>query len=195
MAASHKGASRWEPTLVPAFFRFQFKFKEVTMRRLVLVSLCLFTLSALAQAQESPPRVFAHTFFGGGGAFADGDAAGSLHFGGGGEGLIYKGLGAGAEIGYLFPRQSFGDGIGILSTNGLYRFGNDSGRKVTPFLTAGYSLGFRSGTANMVNFGGGVDYWVRERMGLRLEVRDHVSPGGPAPATHFLMFRVGLVGR
>jgi hypothetical protein len=103
-------------------------------------------------------------------------------------------LGAGAELGYLFPRQAAGDGFGILSTNGFYRFTNSpSLQKVTPFVTAGYSLGFREGTINMANFGGGLDYWVRDRMGLRLEVRDHVWPGDPA--AHFLMFRVGLVGR
>jgi len=165
------------------------------MHRLLLVSVSLFAMSVLAHGQESPePRALAHVFFGGGGTFAEGNAAGTLQVGGGGEGRIYKGLGAGAELGYLFPRQAAGDGLGILSTNGFYRFTNSSSpQKVTPFVTAGYSLGFRDGTINMANFGGGVDYWVRDRMGLRLEVRDHVWTGDPT--AHFLMFRVGLVGR
>ena len=165
------------------------------MRKLTLVSFTLFVFTVFAQAQEAQEsRALAHVFFGGGGTFAEGNAAGTLHVGGGGEGLIYKGLGAGAELGYLFPSRAAADGFGILSTNGFYRFTNGSSlQKVTPFVTAGYSLGFRDGTANLVNFGGGVDYWVRDRMGLRLEVRDHVWPGDPA--AHFLMFRVGLVGR
>ena len=167
------------------------------MRRSILIafSLLLFPLGLKAQEGE-PPRGTANLFFGGGGAFTRGERSGVLQFGGGGEGRIYKGLGVGAEIGYLHPTASFTDGFGLLSTNGSYRFWtNSSSQKLVPFVTGGYSLCFRSGTANLANFAGGVDYWLRPNVALRLEARDHIWPGNGSPTAHFLMFRVGVVGR
>jgi len=98
-----------------------------------------------------------------------------LHFGGGGELYLYKGLGIGVEVGYLGATQDLGEGIGIFSANGLYNFSRGD-RKVQPFVTGGYSLAFRSGTLNAINFGGGVHYWFSRKVGLRLEFRDHLSP-------------------
>jgi len=169
------------------------------MLRSMLIGFSLLLLPLGLQAQESePPRGTANVFFGGGGAFASGDRSGVLQFGGGGEGRIYKGLSAGAEIGYLHPTKSFKDGFGLLSTNGTYRFWKAwPSQKLVPFVTAGYSLAFRDGHANLANFGGGVDYWFRDRAALRLEVRDHIWPGAEHedPTSHILMFRVGIVGR
>jgi hypothetical protein len=121
--------------------------------------------------------------------------SGTFQVGGGGEGFVHKGLGVGAEIGYLFPRTSAGDGLGLFSVNGSYNFQNpQSGRKLIPFVTGGYSLAFRGGSANLLNFGGGVNYWFREKMGLRLEFRDHLgSPCGCR--VQFLQFRIGLAFR
>jgi hypothetical protein len=99
-----------------------------------------------------------------------------MHYGGGAEVLIVKGLAAGAELGYLAPAKCSGCGIGVLSANGSYHFGaRDPKSKVIPFVTGGYSLGFREGHGNMYNFGGGVQYWFSRRVGFRAEVRDHVS--------------------
>lgn len=168
------------------------------MQRLTLIacSLLLLPVGMIAQAVQ-PPRATANAFFGVGGAFADGERAGILHFGGGGEARIYKGLSAGAELGYLHPAKEFGEGFGLFSTNGAYRFWTSSpSQRVVPFLTAGYSLAFREGTANLSNFGGGADFWFHDRAALRLEVRDHIWPSRDgAPTAHFLMFRVGVVGR
>ncbi len=99
-----------------------------------------------------------------------------IHFGGGGEVNLYKGLGFGAEIGYLSPINYMGSGIGILSIDGQYTFGTGGPGKVRPFLTGGYTLAFRNGHANAINFGGGIHYWFSNRTGLRVEFRDHVSP-------------------
>jgi len=41
----------------------------------------------------------------------------------------------------------------------------------------------------MVNFGGGVNWWFKRGLGLRLEVRDHVPTTGNG---HLLGFRIGL---
>ncbi len=101
---------------------------------------------------------------------------GTLHFGGGGEVNLFKGLGFGAEIGYLAPKGYLGEGVGVLSLDGQYTFGTGGPGRVRPFLTGGYSLVFRSGHANAINFGGGIHYWFARHAGLRLEFRDHVSP-------------------
>lgn len=116
-----------------------------------------------------------------------------LHFGAGGERFIYRGLAAGGDIGYLFPAESFRYGVGLLSVNGSYHLNRNSHWIVSPFVTSGYSLAFRGAAANMVNVGGGLNYWLGERTGLRLEFRDHIQPG--YRATHLLEFRIGLAFR
>ncbi len=123
---------------------------------------------------------------------AGGNSSGLLHFGGGGEGFIYKGLTAGGEIGYSGPYSNYSEGVGILSANGAYHF-RAPDRKIVPFLTAGYSLAFRGDSANGLNFGGGATCWFKERYGLRLEFRDNYFPQGDG--THMLGFRVGFAFR
>lgn len=96
-----------------------------------------------------------------------------LSAGAGGEAFAYRGLAFGGDIGYIFPRSSAADGIGLLALNPSYHFVNsDRTNRMVPFVTAGYALGFRSGTANLVNFGGGLTFWCRDRLGLRFEVRN-----------------------
>jgi hypothetical protein len=112
-----------------------------------------------------------------------------LHVGGGTELRFYKGLGMGLELGYAGPTCCMGEGIGTLSIDGQYTFGG-SVRKLRPFLTGGYTLAFRDGHANALNFGGGVHYWFSRRVGLRLEFRDHVSPS--VWTAHLWQGRVGF---
>ncbi len=96
-----------------------------------------------------------------------------LTVGGGGDAYVYRGLAVGADIGYLFPSDSGRDGVGILSVNPSYHFTSRSrDQKVVPFVTAGYTLGFRSGTANFFNWGGGATFWFHRSMGVRAEIRD-----------------------
>ena len=115
----------------------------------------------------------------------------TVHFGAGGEALVHKGLGVGAELGYLAPTD--GDGFGLFSANASYHFLRSSGQKLVPFVTGGYSLGFGSETASFANFGLGLSYWFRSRMGLRVEFRDHVRSGDGT--VHFWGFRLGLAFR
>lgn len=119
------------------------------------------------------------------------DRGAGFQLGGGGEGFIYKGLGAGAEISVFTTERSFREGIGAFSPNVSYHFLNASrDGKWVPFVTGGYTLYFRSDVANGVNFGGGVNYWFKERLGLRLEVRDQViSLDGTG---HYAAFRAGI---
>jgi hypothetical protein len=161
------------------------------MFRIMQTIFCLALISTFAAAQTPEGyRGQGYVFVGPGGVAPEGIGP-TLHFGVGGEGLIYKGLGAGGEIGYLTPARGIGNGFGIVSGNGSYHFTNVSeSRKFVPFATGGYSFLFRSGTAHGFNAGGGVNYWFRERIGLRVEFRDNVFYSGRP--IHFLGVRVGL---
>ncbi len=167
------------------------------MQRTVVLGFILILIPAAARAQSSEGTKAQASVFCAPGALTGGGATTStVHFGGGGEALVYKGLGVGAEIGYLTPWDSFGDGIGIFSANGSYNFFPRHGeKKLVPFVTGGYSLFFRSGSANGFNFGGGVNWWLKPKLGLRLEFRDQVWPGRYDSAAHFFEFRVGLAFR
>lgn len=123
-----------------------------------------------------------------------------LHWGGGFEWQFYKSLGIAAEVGIVHLLEAPEYPGGMLSVNGSYYFRNarPGEKSLVPFVTAGYTLDPFS--TSSFNLGGGVNYWSRGRMGLRLEVRDHVSgqPAGvclgnnPDCRNWFLEFRVGL---
>lgn len=82
----------------------------------------------------------------------------------------------------------------MLSVNGSYYLpASGRERRIQPFVTAGYTMAFRDGTANLWNVGGGVDYWVSRRVGVRLDVRDHVW--ADVGTAHFWGPRIGIVLR
>jgi hypothetical protein len=81
-----------------------------------------------------------------------------------------------------------------LSPNLVVRFrAKDEHNRVEPFVTGGYTLFFRWGAANGFNFGGGVNYWLKDHIGLRFEVRDTVWTSGGL--IHYLGFRIGVTFR
>ncbi len=52
---------------------------------------------------------------------------------------------------------------------------------------------FVNGAGSGINFGGGVNYWMKERVGLRFEVRDYIVVlDGVA---NLVTFRVGILFR
>ncbi|MCC6858073.1 MAG: hypothetical protein IT158_05920 [Bryobacterales bacterium] len=99
-----------------------------------------------------------------------------LSVGGGGEGFLYKGLSLGGDLHYAFPRRDFGAGIGLLSVGPAYHFSLGPSAPVVPFVGGGYGLAFRGGTANLYYLGGGVTWWMKRSLGLRVEFRHHRSP-------------------
>jgi hypothetical protein len=162
----------------------------------LILLLYLAHIPGLATAQDNKERRgWGYAFFAPGAVSSEYGSTAMLHIGGGGEGLIYKGLGAGAEIGYAAPAQAFGAGIGLFSANGSYHFVKpQSSQKAVPFVTGGFSLGFRESAAGGMNVGGGVNYWLRNRLGLRFECRTHFSPTAFGEG-HLWQFRIGIVGR
>ena len=136
---------------------------------------------AAAPGQAKAVSGLGYGFFGIGAATCCGESTGTFHFGGGGEAVLRDAFGIGAEIGYIAPWEESSDGVGAMSINGTFHFfPNQPSRKARPFLTGGYTLGFDEGvTENLFNVGGGVDYWMTPKVGLRIELRDHVwSEGG-----------------
>jgi hypothetical protein len=169
------------------------------MKRVLLALLLVALVPVWASAQDPDwSKGHGYAYFAPGLAGAQGETGmTTAHIGGGGEGFFTRNLGLGAEVGYLAPFESFSDGIGTFSPNFVARFRAKSGQnKVEPFVTGGYTLFFSSGTANGVNFGGGVNYWFKEHVGLRFEVRDSAMiPGEGQATTHFVGFRIALTFR
>jgi hypothetical protein len=156
--------------------------------RLFLPALLLIPcLAGAAFAQRS----MGYWFVAPGGATAAGNTSFTVHMGGGGELALWKGVSAGIEGGAVGLKRDYTDTVqGVVSLNGYYHFRPSRDARWDPFVTAGYSLFFRRGSTNLVNFGGGVNYWFVRHVGFRFEFRDHVM-GGP-PAVHYWGTRMGL---
>lgn len=135
-----------------------------------------------------------YLYFGPGGYSCCHYTTGGLAFGAGGEYGIGKGFGAGAELGAVAMWRGFaGSVMGALSPNGYYHFKRGDTRRADPFVTGGYTLVFRSGHANLANFGGGLNYWFHRSLGFRLEFRDMLTTTGTT--THIWAFRFGVAFR
>jgi hypothetical protein len=152
----------------------------------ILALLCLI-LSPILGADDGKGSSAGYVYFGPGGSTRS--FGQTLAVGGGGEKALYKGFGVGGELGYFFSHQSFKGGFGMASLNGSYDLTNlTRSEKWAPFVTGGYSLGFRSGVAHFVNYGGGLTYWVNNKVGVRFELRNFHHPG----SSGLLSFRVGM---
>lgn len=157
--------------------------------RILLAAAC----AIAARGQEPPNR-----YSGDGYVFFSADRPRGASFtelltvGGGGEGLLYRGLGVNADIGYQFVRGYPGEGVGLASLNGCYHFVDRSDpARLAPFVTAGYGIAFRTGHLNLFNYGGGVNYWFHRHLGLRVEIRDFRAQYG-----HYATaLRIGLAFR
>ena len=172
-------------------------------RTLALVTIVAWLLAvpvtAFAQSGASGPANassgLGYVFAGFGAATCCGESTATYQVGGGGEAIFADAVGVGAEIGYLNSFEQGSEGIGVLSVNGTYHFGGGQpARKARPFVTGGYTLGFRDGHANLFNLGGGVDYWLKPKVGLRIEFRDHIWTSG-GDTTQFWGVRAGVTFR
>lgn len=143
-------------------------------RILATITLALMPVAASAGDQEDTYKGQGYAFYGYG-RLPGGDGT-VQQIGGGGNALIYKGLAAGGEIGFLYPTNEFAYGIGVASINASYYLTNSRRARLVPFVTGGYSLAFRGGHMNLSNFGGGVTWWATRHFGIRAEIRDYLWP-------------------
>ena len=150
--------------------------------------LCAASLWAQAKPPESyPPHVLqGYVFFSAGAYIGFSETVSTIHIGMGVETLLFRGLAAGAEAGVLGAIRG-SDPLGLFSLDGSYHFLRQ--QKIVPFLCAGYSVVGGDGRRNLVNLGGGINWWFREGKGVRLEFRDHIYADGSS--RHLLGFRFG----
>jgi hypothetical protein len=159
------------------------------MRNSIFIFVLMITISGLAQAQgrtrvqpDEDRKVHGYALIGLG-DFSDGGPTG-FQIGGGVDAFVFKGFSVGGELSnislgdqLLLPGRLF-----LLSANGSYHFLNGSkASKFDPFATFGYSRLVGTGAlpdANTVNFGGGANFWLSNKFGLRADLRDYVDPTG-----------------
>jgi len=155
------------------------------MRSFLVVGIVLFGFTASASAQRSLGYWFAAP----GGITTNGRTTGAIQLGAGGEIAVWKGASIGIEGGAIGPFDKYVDNVqGIASLDGVYHFLHSKPERFDPFAETGYSLLFRKGTANLWNYGGGLNYWASPHMAFRAEVRDQVQ-GGPV---HYWAIRFGI---
>ena len=185
---------------------------EVNLRRSLLIVFSLVVFSAVGRTQEfEQPRGLGYFFvapgrragslkstrlqFGPGGQLVTREVSrefgGALvQFGAGGERLVYRGLGFGAELGGVnAPDERFG----LFSANASYHFvGLKKNPRLIPFITGGITrVGTSESGESWLNLGGGVNYWFHNRAALRLEVRDQLDLNHSTPL-QYLGFRIGM---
>jgi hypothetical protein len=119
-----------------------------------------------------------------------GRASNSFHVGGGGELIAADRVGIGGEFGF-FNRLIVG------SANATIHLGGFSHARFSPFVTGGYSrLGISDGEGALsaFNLGAGLHYWAADRVGFRVEFRDHFRPDDRG-TTQYWSVRVGVAFR
>lgn len=169
-----------------------------TVGNLLMALLVLLNLSVAALAQQY--RSYGYGFTGPlvvpKSAFTRWDGT-FIHLGGGGEAALARRFGLGAEIGALKPLTNrYAISTGLASVSPTYHFlGTGSQRKFDPFTTGGFSVLFAGGAGAAIHYGGGMNYWLRSRLGLRVEFRDHLWSPESGESVHLIDFRFGVVFR
>jgi hypothetical protein len=119
-----------------------------------------------------------------------GSSSPSIHAGAGGEVVAADRVGIGGEFGF-FDRLIVGNANASLHLNGV------RAAKFAPFLTAGYTrFGIADGEGgfNAFNVGAGLHYWAANRVGFRVEARDHFRPDDRG-TTQYWSVRAGIAFR
>ncbi len=92
--------------------------------------------------------------------------------GGGAEAILWKGISLGGEVSH----QAFSDGWGLTYFTvqpGFHFKGRSRASKWDPFLTVGLggAVSNRGGNGATANFGGGFNYWLKDKVAFRFDVR------------------------
>lgn len=137
------------------------------MKLLPALLLCpLLLFGSDAPGSDKPLNGEGYVYFGGICERHDGCYAQLV--GGGGDFFLYRGLYAGADIGYFYPPSSPTNGLARGFVNVGYGFTNRrSPGWVVPFGEFGLGGYFRSGGVGMVKLGGGATVWFARHFGVR----------------------------
>lgn len=122
-----------------------------------------------------------------------GSWASSVDVAGGGELLFGGRAGIGSEFGVF---ANSGSMLFVFSANGvLHLSGTTAKERASPFVTGGYTaMGSGEGSFNAWNVGGGVDLWLKDHFGFRIDARDHVRPDSRGTVQYWTI-RGGVVFR
>lgn len=153
--------------------------------RLLLMAVLAGLSTIVCPAQTSHGYAFLGSTLSGPG---DGTA---FRYGVGGTAHVGGGVGLGGEIGGI--RFDGGHG-GLAALHAAHHFPMAApGRRTDPFVLGGVALAFAGGELGAYwLLGGGVQYWVRPRLAVRVELRGY--PGG-ADINRFAEVRFGLAFR
>jgi len=172
------------------------------MKKLMATPALLFMVPMLALAQNADPKYRGQGYiFLGVGSGTDNPSF--EHVGGGGEVLLFRGIGVGGEPGAMGRP---GEGEGVISVGPSYHFLHATHKsKIDPFVQGGYTGTFagadpiEGGNGILFNFGGGMNYWLFKRVGLRLDFRDYVHHRSFFPTggetQQYWGFRIGMTVR
>ncbi|HKX26929.1 MAG TPA: hypothetical protein VJ302_04470 [Blastocatellia bacterium] len=167
------------------------------MGKSICVAVLMVLVSGLAQAQvrraqvsADEDRQFQLYVLAGLGHTTGALNSNRFQIGGGADVLVYKGISLGGEYSRATAAGTAVNGFDIFSANGSYHFLNGAGSgRIDPFATGGYSRFSRAVVdSNAVNFGGGVNVWLSDKLGVRFDLRDHVMSN-----SSFVGLRGGLV--
>jgi hypothetical protein len=119
-----------------------------------------------------------------------------VHAAGGGEFLAGGRVGVGGEFGLLASTEG---GVFLTSVNGVFHFApsvpTPIRSRISPFASGGYTrITGGEGGFDAFNLGAGADLWLKPRVGLRLEFRDHIRPDDRG-GVQYWAFRAGVVFR
>lgn len=146
----------------------------------VFLLLTLMSANALAEQARSGAAAYVYA-----GTFLASRTSGGALVGGGGELRIQR-LSAGLEAGILGHSP-------FLSLSGtFYAPSLGSQKTIVPFVKGGVTA-LSSDAPGWIHFGGGFNYWPRDRLAFRVEVRDHVAMGHSA--AHVFRVTFGIVVR
>jgi len=141
-------------------------------------------------------------FAGAGGFTSREGGAGAWQVGGGVDVPVAPSASIGGDVGLVGPtgdgveRSSYASvgNVFLISFNGAYHFTHHDAQQARPFVTGGVEVITANREASGgLNVGGGIDWWLRERRGVRVEVRDQLL--AEFGATHLVTVRVGLIFR
>jgi hypothetical protein len=97
------------------------------------------------------------------------------HLAGGADVLFNGAAGITGEVGALVAG---GSPAGVTSVGGILQARASRMRRALPFVTGGYTMLWSEGESVDGWFvGGGVTWWTSQRLGVRLELRDHIVTG------------------
>jgi hypothetical protein len=118
-----------------------------------------------------------------------------VHVGGGGEGRLTGRFALGGEVGVLKPiTNQYAITSGLASVTPAFHFISKNSRsRLDPFVDGGLSLLFARGGGIAIHYGGGMNYWLRRRFGLRFEFSHHILSPEAGEAVHLVGFRAGIV--